>query len=211
MISLKEAYRLENTYKGLLKRLKWMLNNTSYITESVEIRYKSKVMPNKQDEEVVINTPEYPVDIIVQSAKDVMKMLDELTLAIWEYKRKLPFNIDAVTSINSYRRELAAAFNEMAYTKNSTERGSASAFTVNANGEQVQFIYETELHQTICYDRNIARKNSQSMYLKADEISSEIDEALCARKIDYDVPVDVNLTVEQLVDDLIQGRIKDNK
>lgn len=64
---------------------------------------------------------------------------------------------------------------------------------------------------TIIYDRNIARKNSQSMYLKADEISSEIDEALCARKIDYDVPVDVNLTVEQLVDDLIQGHIKDNK
>lgn len=211
MISLKEAYRLENTYKGLLRHLKMMLSNTSYITESVEIRYKSKVMPNKQDEEVVINTPEYPVDIIVQSAKDVVNMLDELTLAIWEYKRKLPFNIDAVTSINSYRRELAAVFNEMAYTKNSTKRGAASAFTVNANGEQVQFIYETELHQTICYDRNIARKNSRSMYLKADEISSEIDEALCARKIDYDVPVDVNLTVEQLVDDLLQGHIKDNK
>lgn len=211
MISLKEAYRVENIYKGLLNRFKWILNSPSGITETIEIRYKSKVMPDKQDEEVVINTPEYPVDVIVQSAKNVMKMLDELTLAVWEYKRKLPFNIDAVTSVNSFRRDLAATFNEMAYTKNSTERGSASAFAVNANGEQIQFIYETELHQTICYDRNTARKNSQSMYLEADKISSEIDEALCARKIDYDVPIDVNLTVEQLVDDLVQGRIKDNK
>lgn len=211
MISLKEAYRVESVYKEVLTQLRWILGELTSIRETKEIRYKSKAMPDKQDEEVVISAPEYPVEAVIQSAKDVMTMLNGLTASVWEYKRKLPYNIDAVTSINSRRRDLASTFNEMAHIKNSTSKGTGVDFTVNSLGEQIQYTYETDVYRTICYDRAAVRTDSKALYLYADAISREIDEALCAREIDYDIPIDINSSAEQIAYDLIQERVENSK
>jgi hypothetical protein len=201
-MNLKEAFRYQNKLQSFLDEAQAILNRDENITKVEKTYLRHKVMPEAQDETVLVAAETEYSDRITDVARFLVWLLGEkerLFTAIRAAKAALPVDMDSEVSLNATRQSLARTFKHMSDLRSSeqTLSNGGTGYRFNADGNQVSYKCDVRRVTTINYDRNVIRRELQKLYRAADEMSAQLDLCLVTSKVDYEPPFDVNVSFSE--------------
>ena len=201
-MNLKEAFRYQNKLQSFLDEAQAILNRDENITKVEKTYLRHKVMPEAQDETLVVAVETEYSDRITDIARFTLWLLAEkerLFTAIRAAKAALPVDMDSEVSLNVARQSLARTFKHMSDLRSSEQilSNGGTGYRFNAEGNQVAYKCDVRRVTTINYDRNVIRRELQKLYRAADEMSAQLDLCLVTSKVDYEPPFDVNVSFSE--------------
>lgn len=180
-MNLKEAFRYQNYLSSLVNSLSSYLSCRNHLVRVQQCHLRKNANPDAQDE-VIDATTERPYEqdngTIIQFMKAVMDEKYSLSLAINKAKAGCSIDVDAATSANLLRRNMASSLESICAIKPSEKKLQGSDFKFNANGEQVCYYYDIKETTTIDFDRAAAKRLAKSPTKEADEVSAALDRAM---------------------------------
>jgi hypothetical protein len=196
-MNLKEAFRFQNRIQGLMNEAQNILSRDQNVTETKSTYLRSKVMEGAEDAVLTdIPATDY-ADRITAMVEFLVWLLGEkekLAKAIHHAKAQQEIDLDAETSLNSARQNVAAILKRMADIR-SREQVLANAgygYRFNNDGDQVTYKCDVRKVTTIHYDRNLVREKAKALHARADAVSAEIDRCIVNAAVDYVPPFDMN-------------------
>ena len=201
-MNLKEAFRYQNKLQSFLDEAQAILNRNENITKVEKTYLRHKVMPEAEDETLVVAAETEYSDRITDVARFTLWLLAEkerLFTAIRAAKAALPVDMDSEVSLNVARQSLARTFKHMSDLRSSEQILShgGMGYRFNAEGNQVGYRCDVRRVTTINYDRNVIRRELQKLYRAADEMSAQLDLCLVTSAVDYEPPFDVNVSFSE--------------
>lgn len=201
-MNLKEAFRYQNKLQSFLDEAQTILNLDENITKVEKTYLRRKVMPEAQDETVLVASESEYCDRITDLARFLVWLLGEkerLFAAIRAAKAALSVDMDSEVSLNATRQSLARTFKHMSDLRSSeqTLSNGGTGYRFNADGNQVSYKCDVRRVTTINYDRNVIRRELQKLYRAADKMSAQLDLCLVTSTVDYAPPFDVNVSFSE--------------
>lgn len=196
-MNLKEAFRYQNKLQAFMDEAQSILDRDANVTKVENTYLRHKVMPEAEDETVLIAPEtEYYEQItdIAQFLLFVLAEREKLFAAIRVAKNALDIDMDSEVSLNASRQSIARTFKRMNDLRSSeqTISNGGTGYRFNAEGNQISYRCDVKRVTTINYDRNVIRKELGKLNKAADETSTNIDLCLVTSTVDYTPPFDVN-------------------
>ena len=196
-MNLKEAFRYQNKLQSFMDEVQAILNREENITEVEKTYLRHKVMPEAEDEVIVVAPESEYSDRITDVTRFLLFLLAEkerLFAAIRRAKDALPVDMDSEVSLNTTRQSLTRTFKQMNDLRSSevTLSNGGTGYRFNADGNQVAYKCDVRRVTTINFDRNVIRRELQKLNRRADEVSAQLDLCLVTSKVEYEPPFDVN-------------------
>ena len=196
-MNLKEAFRYQNKLQSFMDEAQGILDRENNITKVENTYLRHKVMPEAEDEKVLIIPETEYGEQITDIARFLLNLLDEkktLFAAIRKAKDALDIDMDSEVSLNAARQSVARTFKHMNDLRNSeqTISNGGTGYRFNAEGNQISYRCDVKRVTTINYDRNVIRTELGKLNKCADETSAKLDLCLVTSKVEYEAPFDVN-------------------
>ncbi|MBQ3091299.1 MAG: hypothetical protein IJC44_02090 [Clostridia bacterium] len=196
-MNLKEAFRFQNKLQQLMDEAQAILNNPGNVTRTEKTYLRKKVMPEAENETVVVEQDCLYADRITEVAGFLLWILaqrEALSAAIRRTKNTLPIDMDGEVCLNTLRQSAAQTLRRMSALRGSEMQVANGGFgyRFNAEGNQVTYKCDVRNVTTINFDRNIIRKYLTRLDKTADAVSSEIDRCMVNAEVEYEAPFDVN-------------------
>ena len=196
-MNLKEAFRYQNRLQAFMDQAQAILGSDSNITKTENTYLRKKVMPEAENETVLVVPDTEYHDRITDMARFLTRLLEEkekLFYAIRTAKNSLPIDLDSEVALNASRQSVAQTFKHMADLRgyDQTISNGGTGYRFNAEGNQVSYRCDVRKVTTIHFDRNVIRKELNRLYQKSDEMSAQLDLCLVTSKVDYAPLFDVN-------------------
>ncbi|MBQ2634173.1 MAG: hypothetical protein IJF88_06305 [Oscillospiraceae bacterium] len=196
-MNLKEAFRYQNRLQALLDEAQGILDQDANVTRVENTYLRRKVMPEAQDETVLVAPETEYYEQITDVARFLLYLLEEkgkLFAAIRKAKDSLDLDMDSEVSLNAARQSIARTFKRMNDLRNSEQilSNGGTGYRFNAEGNQVTYRCDVKRVTTINYDRKVIRAALSALNRKADETSTRLDLCLVTSTVDYAPPFDVN-------------------
>ena len=196
-MNLKEAFRYQNKLQSFMDEAQGILDRENNITKVENTYLRHKVMPEAEDETVVVIPETEYGEQITDIAKFLLNLLDEkktLFAAIRKAKDALDIDMDSEVSLNAARQSVARTFKHMNDLRSSeqTISNGGTGYRFNAEGNQISYRCDVKRVTTINYDRNVIRTELGKLNKCADETSAKLDLCLVTSKVEYEAPFDVN-------------------
>ena len=196
-MNLKEAFRYQNKIQSFMDEAQAILSREENITKVEKTYLRRKVMPEAQDEVVLVAAESEYSERITDVARFLLYLLGEkerLFAAIRRAKDALPIDMDSEVSLNATRQSLARTFKQMNDLRSSevTLSNGGTGYRFNADGNQVAYKCDVRRVTTIHYDRNVIRRELQKLNRRADEVSAQLDLCLVTSTVEFEPPFDVN-------------------
>ena len=201
-MNLKESYRYANYLDSLLRRAYTYLDNTGFVTTTVEEHLRSKSNPDVDDETIEVQKP-YDVEFTPNQVIDfVVKVLDEkekLSDAIAKAKSTTEINIDNAVAMNKKKQQFVNVLNTIADIKPSEKIVNGTGYKFNQEGNQVKYFYSIKQITSIDFDRKNIRNLIKKYAKETDDISTKLDLIEITTQVDIEPRFDVNDKFEELV------------
>lgn len=196
-MNLKEAFRYQNKLQAFMDEAQSILDRDANVTKVENTYLRHKVMPEAEDETVLIAPETEYYEQITDIARFLLYVLAErekLFAAIRMAKNALDIDMDSEVSLNASRQSIARTFKRMNDLRSSeqTISNGGTGYRFNAEGNQISYRCDVKRVTTINYDRNVIRKELGKLNKAADETSTNIDLCLVTSTVDYTPPFDVN-------------------
>ena len=196
-MNLKEAFRYQNKLQALMDEAQRILDCNSNITRVENTHLRHKVMPEAEDETIMIAPETEYYEQITEIAGFLLYLLGEkekLYAAIRKAKSGLEIDMDSEVSLNISRQSIARTFKRMNDLRASeqTIANGGTGYRFNAEGNQISYRCDVRKVTTINFDRNVIRRELGKLNQKADEVSGKIDLCSVTAQVDYLPPFDVN-------------------
>ena len=196
-MNLKEAFRYQNKLQSFMDEAQGILDRENNITKVENTYLRHKVMPEAEDEKVLIIPETEYGEQITDIARFLLNLLDEkktLFAAIRKAKDALDIDMDSEVSLNAARQSVARTFKHMNDLRSSeqTISNGGTGYRFNAEGNQISYRCDVKRVTTINYDRNVIRAELGKLNKCADETSAKLDLCLVTSKVEYEAPFDVN-------------------
>ena len=102
-MNLKESFQYMNHLTDLLNLANRELRDNQLLTTTKETHYKSKVIENAKDEEIIIDKDKsYTANQLLVIFDKIIEEMEVLSTAISEAKRSASIDIDSAASLNIY-------------------------------------------------------------------------------------------------------------
>ena len=196
-MNLKEAFRYQNKILSFMDDAQRILEDDANVTRVKNTYLRHKVMPEAEDETVLIAPETEYYEQITDIAQFLLFLLSEkekLFAAIRKAKDSLEIDMDSEVSLNSTRQSIARTFKRMNDLRASeqTISNGGTGYRFNADGNQVSYRCDVRRVTTINYDRNVIRRELSKLNKTADETSAKLDLCLVTSTVDYEPVFDVN-------------------
>ena len=196
-MNLKDAFRSQNKLQSFMDEVQAILNREENITEVEKTYLRHKVMPEAEDEVIVVAPESEYSDRITDVTRFLLFLLAEkerLFAAIRRAKDALPVDMDSEVSLNTTRQSIARTLKQMNDLRSSEVvfPSGGTGYRFNAEGNQVAYKCDVRRVTTINFDRNVIRRELQKLNRRADEVSAQLDLCLVTSKVEYEPPFDVN-------------------
>ena len=196
-MNLKEAFRYQNKLQSFMDEVQAILCREENITKVEKTYLRHKVMPEAEDEVVLVAAESEYSERITDVARFLLYLLGEkeqLFAAIRRAKDALPVDMDSEVSLNATRQSVARTFKQMNDLRSSevTLSNGGTGYRFNADGNQVAYKCDVRRVTTIHYDRNVIRRELQKLNRRADEVSAQLDLCLVTSTVEYEPPFNVN-------------------
>ena len=196
-MNLKEAFRYQNKLQSFMDEVQAILNREENITEVEKTYLRHKVMPEAEDEVIVVAPESEYSDRITDVTRFLLFLLAEkerLFAAIRRAKDALPVDMDSEVSLNTTRQSIARTLKQMNDLRSSEVvfPSGGTGYRFNAEGNQVAYKCDVRRVTTINFDRNVIRRELQKLNRRVDEVSAQLDLCLVTSKVEYEPPFDVN-------------------
>lgn len=202
-MTLKESFRYQNYLETILVQAENYLRSTDNFMVVTEEHLRSKAVATAEDENtdnlssrVISATPDVLVDFII----NVLAEKDALTKAISEAKIQHCKDIDAFVEINKARRGVVDVLKHMARTKGKESMSKGCAYTINAEGNQVNYYYDIKRTSKIDFNRAKVKSLISQLSTDADRASASIDYWQTSVPVNFDPKFDLNDTFEELAE-----------
>lgn len=202
-MTLKESFRYQNYLETILAQAENYLRSTDNFMVVTEEHLRSKAVATAEDENtdnlssrVISATPDVLVDFII----NVLAEKDALTKAISEAKVQHCKDIDAFVEINKARRSVVDVLKHMARTKGKESMSKGCAYTINAEGNQVNYYYDIKRTSKIDFNRTKVKSLISQLSTDADRASASIDYWQTSVPVNFDPKFDLNDTFEELAE-----------
>ena len=202
-ITLKEAFRYQNFLDNILGQAEnylrcsdnYMIVTEEHLRSKAVATAEDQTTNNKADREISVK-PDVLVDFIIS----VLTEKEMLTNAINKAKTQHCNDFDAFIEINKARRGVVDVLKRMSRTKGKESMTRGSAFTMNAEGNQVQYYYDIKKTTSIDFDRPMVKGLISRLAVDADRASATIDYWQTSVPVDYEPKYDINDTFEELAE-----------
>ena len=196
-MNLKEAFRYQNRLQAFMDEAQHILSRDANITKVENTYLRRKVMPEAEDETVMIAPETEYYERITDVARFLVYLLGQkeaLYAAIRKAKNALEIDMDSEISLNVSRQSVAQTFKRMNDLRSSeqTVSNGSTGYRFNAEGNQVTYRCDVRKVTTINFDRNVIRAELTRLHRKADETSGKLDVCTVTSQVDYEPPFDVN-------------------
>ena len=209
-MNLKEAFRFQNKLQTFMDEAQRILAHDANLTKEEKTYLRHKVMPEAEDETVLIAPETEYYQQITTIAKFLLYLLGEkgkLLASIREAKDALDVDMDNEVSLNVSRQSIARAFKHMNDLRSSeqTIANGGTHYRFNADGNQISYRCDVRRVTTINFDRNVIRSELAKLNRQADETSTKIDLCLVTSRVDYEPPFDVNSSFAEAFEQYTQN------
>ena len=141
-MNLKEAFRYQNKLQSFMDEAQSILDRDANVTKTENTYLRHKVMPEAEDETVLIAPETEYSEQITDIAKFLVYLLEQKTTlfaAIRKAKSVLEIDMDSEVSINAARQSIARTFKRMNDLRASeqTVSNGGTGYRFNAEGNQV--------------------------------------------------------------------------
>lgn len=196
-MNLKEAFRFQNKLQSFMDEAQRILARDANVMKVVNTYLRHKVMPEAEDETVLIVPDTEYYQQITKIAQFLLFLLDEkskLLASIRKAKNALDVDMDNEVSLNVSRQNIARIFKGMNNLRSSeqTIANGGTGYRFNAEGNQISYCCDVKRVTTINFDCNVIRAELGKLNRQADETSTKIDLCLVTSRVDYEPPFDVN-------------------
>ncbi len=196
-MNLKEAFRYQNRLQAFMDEAQHILSRDANITKVENTYLRRKVMPEAEDETVMIAPETEYYERITDVARFLVYLLGQkeaLYAAIRKAKNALEIDMDSEISLNVSRQSVAQTFKRMNDLRSSeqTVSNGGTGYRFNAEGNQVTYRCDVRKVTTINFDRNVIRAELSRLNKKADEMSGRLDVCTVTSQVDYAPPFAVN-------------------
>ena len=199
-MNLKEAFRYQNKMDEFITKARAILSTPSNVVRTTNLHLRKKVVPSAEDEEIVEQPSFEHADKITELVEFTVKLIEErakLYVAIRQAKASAGIDIDSETALNKQRQMIASTLTEMLANKSKEAilPNHGLGYTMNAEGNQVQYRCDVKRVTTINFDRKAVQAKLKKLNAKSDEVSAKIAEAIIGTKVDFSTSIfDVNDT-----------------
>jgi len=200
---LKEAFRYQNYLNGLIASVTGYLITPKYTTKTTQEHLRKKANPEAENETFDLSTDRelaYTANQMVDFLQHLIDEKEKLSGAISAAKKGCRIDIDAEVANNRMRQNVVSTLSRLSGMKPSESIKRASAFKFNAEGNQVQYVYDVKEVTTIDFDRNKVKALSRNLIQRSDEISAAIDKVMVELEVNYEPRYNVNDTFEDAMD-----------
>ncbi len=209
-MNLKEAFRFQNKLQSFMDEAQRILARDANVMKVVNTYLRHKVMPEAEDETVLIVPDTEYYQQITKIAQFLLFLLDEkskLLASIRKAKNALDVDMDNEVSLNVSRQNIARIFKGMNNLRSSeqTIANGGTGYRFNAEGNQISYCCDVKRVTTINFDRNVIRAELGKLNRQADETSTKIDLCLVTSRVDYEPPFDVNSSFSEAFEQYSQN------
>ena len=209
-MNLKEAFHYQNKLQSFMDEAQGILDRENNITKVENTYLRHKVMPEAEDETVVVIPETEYGEQITDIAKFLLNLLDEkktLFAAIRKAKDALDIDMDSEVSLNADRQSVARTFKHMNDLRSSeqTISNGGTGYRFNAEGNQISYRCDVKRVTMINYDRNVIRTELGKLNKSADETSAKLDLCLVTSKVEYEAPFDVNASFAEAFEAFVEN------
>lgn len=206
-MTLKESFRYQNfldTILGQAENYLRQLDNYMIITEE-HLRNKAvaaaenEITDNLANREIAVK-PDVLIDFVVS----VLEEKDALTKAINAAKTQHCNDLDVLVEINKSRRGVTEVLKRMARTKGKDSVTRGSAYTLNTEGNQVNYYYDIKRTSRIDFNRAKVKSLISRLSVDSDRASATIDYWQTSVPVDFAPQFDLNDTFEELAEEYNQ-------
>lgn len=207
-MNLKEAFRYQNKLQSFMDEAQSILDQNGNITTVENTYLRKKVMPEAENETVMIAPETEYHEQITDIARFLLRLLDEkekLFAAIRKAKNALDVDMDSEVSLNATRQTVARIFKKMVDLRALEQiiSNGGTGYRFNAEGNQVSYRCDVKRVTKINFDRNVIRDKLKVLNKQSDEMSARLDLCLVTSKVDYEPPFDVNASFAEAFESLL--------
>ena len=214
-MNLVEACKLAKNIETLKYQIAEIVSSPEYSTKVVERHLKSKVDENLGDETIereVTKVYDITTEQAIQLLDILMQKKAQLSSAIESAKHNIRIDVngmqlayDSAIEYNKSLRDTAIfRLSRLNKTKDGVAKGTASAYRFNVEGNQTLYKYNVEVETTLLVDLKDTKKKEKDYRKLADEVSTKLDEAKLTTKIDLDLGIEVNDTLEDIIETFLK-------
>ena len=200
---LREAFRYQNFLDHILGEAESYLRNSNNYMIVTEKHLKSNAVAGAVDEEKD-NLADRPLSVkpgVVVSF--MMRLFDEkeiLSKAINDAMTQHCKEMNNRLALNRIRHSIIEVLKSMAQSKPRESIKRGSAFTMNAEGNQVPYYYDIECSTEIDFDRFEVKRLISKLSAESDKVSTTIDYWTSSIPVEYSPVFDINDSFEELVE-----------
>ncbi len=199
MMNLKEAFRYQNKIQSFMDEAHEILEDESNIMTTANTHLRKKVMPEAEDETILVAAESEYSENITDIAKFLLYLLDQkaaLSAAIRKAKDALEIDMDSEVSINAARQRIACTFKRMNDLRSSEKiiSNAGAGYRFNAEGNQISYRCDVRRVTKINFDRNVIRTALEKLNKASDDASAKLDLCLVTSNVDFEPPFDVNVS-----------------
>lgn len=202
-MTLKEAFRYQNFLDSLLGAAEYYLRDENNFMVITDEHLRSKAVASAEDE-VKDNLADRQLsvkpDVVVDFIMHIYGEKEMLSKAINLAKRQHCEEMDMRMSLNKTRQGIVESLKRMARCKGRETISRGSAYTMNSEGNQVEYRYDIKRTTKIDFDRFAVKKIISKLSAESDKVSTTIDYWLSSVPVDYAPVFDLNDTFEELVE-----------
>ena len=202
-MNLSEAFRYQNFLDQLLTTAGHSIGRKDHCLETIKHHHISDAVPEFSDKTEIVAVDEFPSnDMVLKFMEMLIHERQKVTDAIGIAKSTIPFDLDAAIATNKFRQRFCSSVKEMMYYKTDCKTELAQGYKFNAEGNQAPFNYNVDVVTKYRYDVENAKKMYKDTISKADNVSSEIENALVNTVLDFIPTFNVNDTFEDIMETL---------
>ncbi|MBD5585776.1 MAG: hypothetical protein HDQ88_11895 [Clostridia bacterium] len=201
-MNLKDAFRHQNKLESLIESAKSILTTPGNVVTTKNTYLRQKVVATTENETIEDQAPFEHADKItelVEFTSELMSEREKLYAAIRKAKASAPIDIDSETALNKQRQGMAAVLQRMLNYKSKEVMlpNQGTGYTMNAEGNQVQYRCDVKRVDTINFDRNRIQSQLKKLNATADKVSTKIDQAIINTQVDFEPMLyDINDTFD---------------
>ena len=199
---LKEAYEYQNFLSGLINQAENLLIISDFTTKCREIHKRNAANPEASNEEIDVKKRvdidadvNSVIDFLVDAIKERSVLLDAISAA----KDAAGINIDNSIAMNKTEQSFINILSVMDRQKSKKYISQGTGYKFNAEGNQVQYVYDIENEVSIDFDRNSVRGLIKKYRKECNERSIQVDRAELNTVVDYSPKWDINSTLEEIL------------
>lgn len=203
LMVLKEAFEYQNYLNALLASAEYYLsdeNNFMVITDE-HLRSKSvasaeDMTDNNLSSRQLSVSPNTVINFIMTVYSEKRKLAKAIDSAKCMYCESMDRNM----SLNKTRQQIMKCFKNMLRYKGRESITCGSAYTMNADGNQIEYRYDIKRTSRIDFERANLKKIISELSDESSKASITIDNCMSSVVVDHNPLFDLNDTFEELVE-----------